>query len=94
VELSLARVVERARAGGHDVPADAVHRRFNRGFFTISRPLADAWRLYDATPITGPTLVAADDAGLPTRVRRREIWEMAAKDSKHERSGTHTHVHQ
>src|SRR3990170_3180894 len=75
VELALARVAERVRAGGHDVPADAVRRRFDRGrvnFFTIYRPLADAWRLYDATPITGPTLVATGGAGLPTRVRRRE----------------------
>jgi predicted ABC-type ATPase len=82
VDLALARVAERVRAGGHDVTADAVRRRFDRGrvnFFMIYRPLADAWRLYDATPITGPTLVAAGGAGLPTRVRRRETWEMAAK---------------
>ena len=81
-ELALARVAERVRAGGHDVPADAVRRRFGRGrvnFFTIYRPLADAWRLYDATLITGPTLVATGGAGLPTRVRRRETWEMAGK---------------
>ena len=82
VELALARVAERVRAGGHDVPADAVRRRFDRGrvnFFTIYRALADAWRLYDATPITGPTLVAAGGAGLPTRVRGREVWRAAAK---------------
>ena len=82
VELALARVAERVRAGGHDVPADAVRRRFDRGrvnFFTIYRPLADAWRLYDATPLTGPTLVATGGAGLPTRVHRRETWETAAK---------------
>ena len=82
VELALARVAERVRAGGHDVPADTVRRRFDRGrvnFFTIYRPLADAWRLYDATSITGPTLVAAGGAGLPPRVRRRNTWEIAAK---------------
>ena len=82
VELALARVAERVRAGGHDVPADAVRRRFDRGrvnFFTIYRPLADAWRLYDATPITGPTLVATGGAGLPTHLRRREIWKLAAQ---------------
>lgn len=82
VELALARIAERVRAGGHDVPADAVRRRFKRGrrnFFTIYRRLADAWRLYDATPITGPTLVATGGAGLPTRLRRRETWEMAAQ---------------
>ena len=82
VELALARVAERVRAGGHDVPADAVRRRFDRGrvnFFTIYRPLADAWRLYDATPITGPTLVATGGVGLPTHLRRRETWEVAAQ---------------
>ena len=83
VDLALARVAERVRAGGHDVPADAIRRRFDRGrinFFTIYRPLADAWRLYDATPITGPRLVATGGLGLSTRIRRRDTWEMAAKE--------------
>lgn len=82
VDLALARIAERVRAGGHDVPADTVRRRFERGrrnFFTLYQPLADAWRLYDATAIAGPTLVATGGAGLPTRVRRRGTWRMAAK---------------
>ena len=82
VELALARVAERVRAGGHDVPAAVVRRRFDRSrvnFFTIYRPLAHSWRLYDAASITGPRFVATGGAGLPTRLRRREIWEMAAQ---------------
>ncbi len=82
VQLALARVAERVSAGGHDVPADVVRRRFDRGrvnFFTIYGPLADAWRLYDATPITGPTLVATGGVGLPTHLRRRETWAVAAQ---------------
>lgn len=82
VELALARVAERVRAGGHDVPAAVVRRRFDRSrvnFFTIYRPLANSWRLYDAASITGPRFVATGGAGLPTRLRRREIWEMAAQ---------------
>jgi predicted ABC-type ATPase len=82
VDLALARVAERVRAGGHNVPAEAVRRRFARGrnnFFALYRPLADGWRLYDATPITGPELVATGGAGLPTRVLRREAWHIAAK---------------
>jgi predicted ABC-type ATPase len=81
-DLALARVAERVRAGGHDVPAEAVRRRFDRGrynFFTLYRPLADAWRLYDATPIGGPRLVAAGGAGEPTRVRNRQVWRIAAE---------------
>jgi predicted ABC-type ATPase len=81
-ELALARVAERVRAGGHDVPAEAVRRRFDRGrhnFFTLYRPLADAWRLYDATPLGGPTLIAAGGSDEPTRVRNRQAWLMAAE---------------
>jgi len=44
------------------------------------RPLADAWRLYDATPLGGPTLIAAGGADAPTRVRDRQAWRMAAEE--------------
>ena len=82
VELALARVAERVRAGGHDVPADAVRRRFDRGrvnFFTIYRPLANAWRLYDATPITARRSSRRAALGCRRDLRRRETWEMAAQ---------------
>jgi predicted ABC-type ATPase len=81
-ELALARVAARVRAGGHDVPADAVRRRFDRGrhnFFTLYRPLADAWRLYDATPLGGPKLIATGGSGEPTRVRNRQTWRITAE---------------
>src|SRR5688572_25162244 len=44
VDLALARVAERVRTGGHDVPAETVRRRFDRerrNFFTLYRPLAE-----------------------------------------------------
>ena len=82
VELALARVAERVRVGGHDVPADAVRRRFVRGrdnFFTRYRMVADTWRLYDASPVTGPRLVATGARGMPTRVRDQRRWRAAAE---------------
>jgi predicted ABC-type ATPase len=81
-DLALARVAARVRAGGHDVPADAVRRRFARGrqiFFTLYRPLAHTWRLYDASSITGPRLVAAGGAWKSTKVRAVETWREAAR---------------
>lgn len=45
-ELSLARVRQRVRKGGHDVPAADVFRRFSRtfrNFWRLYRPLADLW---------------------------------------------------
>jgi predicted ABC-type ATPase len=77
-DLAIARVAERVRAGGHDVPTDAIRRRFDRGrrnFFTLYRPLATTWRVYDASPIAGPLLVATGGDDKPTNVRHPEIWE-------------------
>jgi predicted ABC-type ATPase len=82
VDLALARVAERVRTGGHDVPAETVKRRFDRGrrnFFTLYRPLADTWRLYDASAITGPRLAATGGQEEPTKLRDPKTWREAAK---------------
>jgi predicted ABC-type ATPase len=82
VDLALARVAERVRTGGHDVPAETVRRRFDRGrrnFFTLYRPLADTWRLYDASAITGPRLAATGGQEEPTKLRDPETWREVAK---------------
>jgi predicted ABC-type ATPase len=50
VKLSLQRIAERVRRGGHNVPPDIVRRRFKRGivnFFQVYRPLCDLWILFD-----------------------------------------------
>lgn len=82
VNLALARVAERVRTGGHDVPSETVRRRFDRGrrnFFTLYRPLADTWRLYDASGITGPRVAATGGQEEPTKLRDPKTWREAAK---------------
>jgi predicted ABC-type ATPase len=82
VDLALARVAERVRTGGHAVPAQTVRRRFDRGrrnFFTLYRPLADTWRLYDASAITGPRLAATGGQEEPTKLHDPKTWREAAK---------------
>jgi predicted ABC-type ATPase len=81
-DLAVARVAERVAAGGHDVPTETVRRRFTRGrhnFFTQYRQLADTWRLYDASAITGPRLVATGGLGKPTRLGDPKTWHEAAQ---------------
>jgi len=49
-ELSLDRIATRVTQGGHDVPREAVLRRFNRSwnnFLNIYREIADDWRVYE-----------------------------------------------
>lgn len=59
-EEAIARVAQRVRQGGHDVPVDTIRRRFAAGrknFERLYAPLVDAWALYDNA---GPTPVLLD----------------------------------
>ena len=59
-DLAVARVADRVRQGGHNVPEPDVRRRFDSGvrnFFELYRPLLDSWRLFDASQAP-PTLIA------------------------------------
>lgn len=61
VGLSIERVRLRVAAGGHDVPEPTIRRRFGRSlrnFLHTYQPLADEWRLYDASGIDDRPLVA------------------------------------
>lgn len=47
---AVARVAQRVRQGGHDVPQAVIRRRFAAGLHNFSRhyaPVVDAWALYD-----------------------------------------------
>lgn len=61
-ELAISRVTQRERLGGHHVPPEIVRRRYHAGlrnFFGLYRPLSATWRFFDASPPTGPRLVAS-----------------------------------
>ena len=52
VETAIARVAERVRHGGHDVPEEVIRRRFESGwsnFQQLYRPAVSDWALYDNT---------------------------------------------
>jgi predicted ABC-type ATPase len=50
VQLALARIADRVRKGGHDIPECDVRRRFARGLknlFHVYQPLFDTWSVFD-----------------------------------------------
>ena len=50
VELSLNRIAERVREGGHNVPREDVLRRYDRSLqnlFELYLPMADEWQIID-----------------------------------------------
>lgn len=60
IEIALARIADRVRRGGHNVPEEIVRRRFHRGltnFFRLYRPLVDFWTIIDNSTSV-PNMVA------------------------------------
>ena len=60
-ELAQQRVRERVRLGGHYVPDDVVKRRYEVGlknFFSLYKPIADAWAFYDNSAGSGTKLIS------------------------------------
>ena len=64
-DLAVARVKNRVRQGGHNVPEPVIRRRFESGIrnlFRLYRPRLDACWLYDASRLP-PAIVAHEEGG-------------------------------
>ena len=85
-EFSMERVARRVAAGGHDIPAETLRRRYDatvENFFRLYRPLADRWTLYDnATTSLDP--VAKGRGESETTIIRPDLWHVL-----HERYAEH-----
>ncbi|MHC1730023.1 MAG: zeta toxin family protein [Syntrophobacteraceae bacterium] len=76
-EMAVARVRERARAGGHYVDEDVVRRRYEgglRNLFELYKPLAGGWSFYENTAVSGPRLIAKGMEKVDTVVYDPQTW--------------------
>jgi len=77
-EFAIARVAERVRMGGHNVPEDTIQRRYHSGlrnFFKLYRHLADSWYFYDNSQGTRPILLASEEKQTGIQVHNGLIWK-------------------
>jgi predicted ABC-type ATPase len=75
--LCVERVRQRFRTGGHFVDEETVRRRYERSlmnFFRLYRPLADDWRVYDNSLVTGSRVVAEGNGVAMARVYQQATW--------------------
>lgn len=81
-DLAVARVAERVRMGGHDVPEPTIRQRYGRSirnFFSLYRPIASYWRMYDNSIGEQPQIIASgDDTGTESVVSEK-VWEAIRK---------------
>jgi predicted ABC-type ATPase len=54
VELAIERVKRRVQLGGHNIPEDAIRRRFDRGLMNLPRyqAIVDEWQIWDTSSCT------------------------------------------
>lgn len=65
LEMALARIQDRVKRGGHNIPEPVVKRRFYKGIchlFGLYQPLLDSWTLFDNSR-EEPHLVAMQNEG-------------------------------
>ena len=76
-DMAVARVAERVRAGGHDVPEPTIRRRYTAGLANLRflyLSLADSWKLIDNTRIHHPRPIAAGFAGGEPDIYLEPAW--------------------
>ena len=76
-DLAVARVAERVRQGGHDVPEGVVRRRFDAGLrnlFAVYQRIADTWQVFDNSAEDGPRLIASGGRTNDVTIVDADAW--------------------
>jgi predicted ABC-type ATPase len=78
-DMAVARVRQRVRTGGHDIPEPTIRRRWAgglRGFWERYQPLADEWVVLDNTTTSAPSVIAYGTTAQPALFEAmRESYE-------------------
>jgi predicted ABC-type ATPase len=77
VDLAIERVRERVRLGGHNIPVEAIKRRFERGrynFFELYQPIADSWQVFDVSMFE-PQVIAFGDKINGEIILENDLWK-------------------
>lgn len=81
-DLAVARVRSRVETGGHDVTDRVIRRRFARSlsnFYSLYRPVALTWRLYDGSVLGGRPLIAHGSGSDDVYVADPDKWAMICR---------------
>jgi len=77
-DLAVARVANRVRLGGHNVPEATIRRRYTAGlrnFFGLYQPIAASWRMFDNGQSDRMGLIASGCQGDTQRMVRKQLWK-------------------
>jgi predicted ABC-type ATPase len=85
-DFAVARVAFRVRQGGHSIPTETIRRRYHggvRNFFSLYRPLATTWAVFDSSYASRQLIAEGEDGRLPgVRDTRKWLAVQEAQDAK------------
>src|SRR5579871_424683 len=82
-DLAVARVTERVRLGGHNIPEKTIRQRYRRSirnFFQLYQAVVSSWRVYDNSSPGVPQLVALVDENGEQTIHIERIWQQIQKE--------------
>lgn len=82
-DLAVARVRDRVRQGGHDVPETTIRRRYRSGlanFWRLYRSITTTWRVYNSSDGRPLRLVARGRGARVDQVRDAETWRQVERE--------------
>ncbi len=83
-DLAVARVADRVRMGGHNVPEETIRRRYHAGLrnlFRLYMPLAAVWRIYDNSNVEDMALIAEGEKTLVSHIADQGAWQQISQSS-------------
>ncbi|MEX0701791.1 MAG: zeta toxin family protein [Planctomycetales bacterium] len=83
-DLAVARVADRVRLGGHNVPENTIRRRYRAGltnFFDLYRPIAKSWQMFDNSHAGRMELIAAGTRQRASRIPQKALWKKIQREA-------------
>jgi len=77
VNLALARIADRVKKGGHDIPKEVVKRRYERSLFNLVNlfiPMSEEWLIFDNSS-EAMNLVANGNSAKVRSIQNDKIWK-------------------
>ncbi len=84
-EIAIARVQERVRAGGHNIPEETIRRRYKRGvenFFNIYQEVVSTWSVFDHSSLNQATVIATGQGKNNNVVCDEAMWTSVCEAAK------------
>jgi predicted ABC-type ATPase len=85
-DLAVARVADRVRRGGHDIPEPTIRQRYQRSaynFFHLYRPVTTLWHVHDNSDETLRQIAFGDGEGNET-VLDEQTWQLFKREGSYE----------